>query len=944
MHREVSASGIRHVAKQAVRADRYVALREFIARFLSRFSLPFWRSSGVAYSVVLLSVIGSLFVANYTPSTIFSNYGTFFSTLEHLPLFVKLPLLSYLFAFGALFVGALGVMVFLEQFPPHQAKRLFATLGGIAYVVNPVTLATFREPSFAGLILTALFPWLILSWIMFLDGKSRPLGPRLMFLLGVNMLAFPAFPTVLQFLVYIAFLLLLGIGLFFTKYLYRIFWVSPWLLVLVLLVHTHWLAPQIAGSSESWRSLFDITPLSPLPVVWSALPQSGVGAIAVLIAASIAVLGFFRLRWLHIGFAVATAGFLAPFLPVNTLITTALQPYQGLLLVPLGFCFAYFFTYGGAALTWITGKLIFRNHGRSSEHRDDYRQPHGHDPFYGKTPYDLYEEMVQATHAGHGGKQFAELTFTTLQFTEHLVQHLLEQKHAHYMRTTRKKRLVPRLVVLALVLLLVVGSFGLFGGMILQKHKVSYTPELRSLVEHISALPSDTPATFVHASQPVNFRDRELKYALQSENPDRIAAVLDKYSIKCLVLDRDQLPARVQQAVNKVKGLQQEKSASGVTVYKVNIVSLPARLSLVTGLPNVGPVVEKTIHDVAFETYGDYLTSDASRYTAFYPFLDIEGSDIRMNAEETVFRQKLDQTLMKHLGEYELETGTEAAELIVTAEDGSTRTISYSLYSEIVADRLSLIMQTEPVREFSFNAKDAGRVVTNLTQQRGYLASVDSGGGASLNYVVDVSPRDQPTSYYSVQTRSGSLFIIPPISASADGYRFAISPAQYESLSIFYIPFDDIIRTRFASRELPRKPAVPRGVTYSYRLGRALIEVQPPPELAGPNQSVLVFPEPFDSNWRLLTLDDTLITSEFHAFLASWFPFQYGVQTGTHARLNGWANAWELHSLSPNRSLYLVYWPLYVTYAGWVLNALFLAIAGGAWLLGRKQAEKKKDS
>jgi len=148
------------------------------------------------------------------------------------------PNLRYLWTFLMLFIGPVGTYVFiyrifLRRHFDHQTNHFASFLGGLFYLLNLSTLQQFFTPFETFIAFYGFLPWLIYALVSYLE---HPKTTNLLLLFLVSFLATPAFVTETLFVVYGLCLIV-----FFIKHLRHIFLSS----LVIFIANAFWLLPNI---------------------------------------------------------------------------------------------------------------------------------------------------------------------------------------------------------------------------------------------------------------------------------------------------------------------------------------------------------------------------------------------------------------------------------------------------------------------------------------------------------------------------------------------------------------------------------------------------------------------------------------------------------------------------------------------------------------------------
>lgn len=822
-------------------------------------------------------------------------------------------------ACAALAIGALGMYRFVQHCLGQDGRGLYASLGGLAYLLNPATQIMFGTASLTSMWWYAAFPWLLFEYYRFLTDRDSSFTLRILPLIVVNILAFPAFTIPLYFVSYLAALLLLSFGLWFTPYVFRSVWITPGLLFIILLIQFHWLGPTSVQLIEAPTKLLDgVIRLEPA----SLASFSGFALVPLLIA----FLGLFRFRYCHIPVAALTLALSLFFVTNLPAIFAGIRPYQGLTLMPGAFGFSYFFAFGAFCLHDIVVFITKKVRKRSKSTHSTW------DLLHGKSPFDIYDELVHHTKKHHPNKQF-----TLLKFTEHFVHHIMTESSRHHDRASKQRTITVRSIGFGLFFLLLVANLGMFRGTLFPAaNKIPYTSDLVAVISYLQAIPATKRVQYVHTeiSDLASMGEIEIKAALQSEDPVRLKTSLEKYRVAYLLLDDKDLPNAIRRFIVQANILKKQLQSGSIQLYTTPFTDeSPELLSLVRNAPNIGPEATTVYHDSAYEQYGLYVTQDSQPYDAYYPFLSVADMKIDFAEDRTALEHQMNQNLMKRLDQYELETASEEAEVKMIKENGDTLVIPYSLYTELYGDRIQISMDTEKVRTIPGPKKTLAAsefTLATLEQRYGYMLTLDSGNNLKSQFLIDVTGKDNEYPYHSLSVTNKTPALIPSAYGRGVGYTFSVFPGSFRQMNLYYIPFEDIIKIRMVKPDTNVQKAIISSLPYKIRLQDSIIEIETSALPPDPETLAVMF-QPFDSNWLAYRIDEHKVTTILDRLATQWLPFRYGRLEEGHVKINNWANGWTLDTRSP-APIVLVYWPRYLTFIGWLINAGLIGIFLLTWI------------
>lgn len=865
------------------------------------------------YYIMLALVIVALFFTNYTANTVVSADKTAFAFLQNSALLTPFPALTFLIPLFSLFVGGLGMMILIEHIQLHEKKRLMAFIGAVGYILNPFTLAIIREPYTPSLWFIALLPWLLWTFFIVLCDSDQPPGRKLFLFSMANIAIAPALGDHVFFGVYFLFLLVVSLGLVFSKYFFRAVWRSPWLILLMILLQLPWLGPFLLEMYEA-PSMASFAPLrtAVLPNLYD------VNLFPFLI---IGFFGIFLLQRYYFIFLFLLAVIASLWSPLPQFVLQFLKPYSYYFFIPAAFVSGYFIAAGVSMVSIIATLYVQLVHKHRTKHHSMFHQVHG------KTPYDIYKEIQHLTHTAHGAKNF-----TPLMFTEHFLQHILSQAHQHLSKTTKQKTLVPRVVGYVSFVIIVLSCMSVFrGGLFGPDYLVTVSPQLSEVMGTLRSIKTNRIA-FLPATDPSSM---ELKTGIERENEKIVQTVIEKYVLSHVLIDSTHLLPTQLQFLSRQPNLSLQKQADNVFLFSVkNPVDHNNRFVLGENIPNVGPRSTGIGDDMAYRNHGLYITDEGQEYTAYYPFMGLADKRFNIGEKTTTLETQLGDDIMKALDRYELESGTESADITMVGDAGQVITIPATMYPELIGNRLVLTMNNQRVRYFSpkKNIDDTVYLETQALEQRyGYLLQVLNKKELSRQFKVEVYDRSRTYKYEDASVISDVPLVLKPSYDRGIGYVFGITPERFDNLTIYYLPYLDTVSTRFVkTSELTKRASLKDAPKYS-SLANGLYEIKLK-ENPKPKQT-LIFLEPYSSGWKLYQKDPQKVHNALEGLLARWLPFLYGKEYGTHVSVNNWANGWSLDAPVLENSLTVVDVPRYISYASWIVVGILVSIFGLFWFM-----------
>lgn len=205
-----------------------------------------------------------------------------------------------------------------------------------------------------------------------------------------------------------------------------------------------------------------------------------------------------------------------------------------------------------------------------------------------------------------------------------------------------------------------------------------------------------------------------------------------------------------------------------------------------------------------------------------------------------------------------------------------------------------------------------------LPQRYGYLVSVEHRWVRGRPVSFSVTNRETRRTFIETllpqqkNTFATSWFIIPPTDQYGLGYSVNFdnisignnaSVNDLKRVRIYPIPYDFLTQMRFI-----RKGGVP--VPEGDILKPASVSHPNPAwyevKLANPNKTnqTLILSQSYDTGWIAFTTTNL---------------FPYIKPVGNHVLINNWANGWTLNNTEADKTIYLLFWPQILEFAGFAL-------------------------
>ncbi|MCX7996645.1 MAG: hypothetical protein N2691_02685 [Patescibacteria group bacterium] len=588
-------------------------------------------------------------------------------------------LLRYLFHFGMVFLAALGMFKLLEMKTP----RTYAFTGSVFYILNIGTIQYMALPLESFSAFLAALPWLLYTYIRLIDIHTLPFTRRVFQFFLANILATPAFYIQTTFLVYGATLVLVTIGVLlvnspFIRNWLKIGAVGSLAAILVLVSNLFWLAPQIyflatdgnvvkeaksnslstddlfylnqeKGTVRDFALLegfyFDLNSPTRGPLFQEFKMYFTASPVAVLriVIVGICVVGIPFFRRYHpamIGIllmcAIALLSITPPFSNMNELIRrneTLNQIFRApftKFVVPYVLVASYFFTHGLLLISTLARR-------------------------FGK-----HHKLLLRFVGIHPGQP---------QLPTHRHDALNTRRHNFYPTKILPATMERTPAIFGLIAVLIISFPAFLGNYINKEMRVRIPDEYKAVMAYlkdqdpslrIGLLPEYTHwGWYLHRwgyngsgflwygiEQPIVSRtfdvwsDKsesyywEIKAAIDAEDPEHFARILEKYSISFLLLDKTLIPVsssikglqydRIEILLKRVPEIEQVIAGEQLQLYRFNARVRPNTfVTLYEGiLPNIGPPIKITNYDPAYHLYGTYKTDPENLYYAYFPYAD----------------------------------------------------------------------------------------------------------------------------------------------------------------------------------------------------------------------------------------------------------------------------------------------------------------------------------
>lgn len=687
-----------------------------------------------------------------------------------------------------LFIGGLGIMRFLSYIGYEGKKEVFAFIGAVFYILNFGTIQLFALPLEAFSIFFAFLPWQIWIFFEFVDVRQYkhienrlPRGKRFFLFLLINLIASPAYYIQTDFVVYMLILAAITTGLMLSRAFFPVMIRGIAAAVLIIALNSFWLMPQIyflQGSGNVVREAksntistddlfyqnqekgtfenvirfegfyYDlVTPKQGYIFnEWKQHFSQPVVALIRYLIIAIMCIGLLHVSRYHLPFiipllliAVALMPSTYPLSEINELLrsnSTLNQIFRApftKFIVPYVFIATCFFIHGVGTISQLCSWAV--NRWKKESHiKNSFIYALNH-----KSPYEIYNELIQHTILNHKTTQF-----TPLAFTENILHHILSATAETPAQYRPKREFIPRVIGFSVFIVILIYAMPAFRGHYINPEmRVTVPDEYSELMQYMKTVPTQKRIAllpdytywgwFFHRwgyngsgflwygiEQPVVSRTFdvwspnsesyfwEIKSAIEAEDSKRFEQVLEKYNISYLLLDYSLIPVsasikglqydRLERMLKESTLLKQEFKKGELALYSVKA-TYPVKvwISVADSVPNIGPEISITNDDNAYAKHGMYITDSTSKYNVYYPFLDLT-TQVRLpgkkwllsqNNDEFTLSAELEQSLMHQLEYYDLMSATESAELTVLA-NGAPYSFQSPIEIDFLRDRIEV--------------------------------------------------------------------------------------------------------------------------------------------------------------------------------------------------------------------------------------------------------------
>ncbi len=544
------------------------------------------------------------------------------------------PLIRYTFMFLMILAGGCGMYQLLEFLGFSGNKRTFAFAGSLFYIFNFYSIQIMSLPFEPFSVFFGMLPWEVLIFLKFFHSQSRK---NLFFLIIINILATPQSTLQQLFVVYILLLGALTLGEYVKSR--KISHIKSGVIALgiIVLVNSFWILPQVyfLHTSSAVIKQSKINQLSTNDVLYSNSDKGNISDLATFT-------GFY-----YELLDKQQQPLFAPWQNQRQLPGVVISFYILFLVVLLGLFSKQRYMISFSLIFLLTLIALLSN----------------------TFPFNLINIIIR-------GNDFINQIFRS-PFTKFGVAYAFVTSYlfccglsfiANHLRT-----LIPKTNIIVSTFFLGILFFQCYpafqGNYIASEMKVKIPDQYfqaMSYFEHIdknqriALLPDYTFwGWFYHSwgydgsgflwygiEQPIISRTFDVwstksesyyweeKTALEAEDAAQFQNLLEKYGIDYLFYDKSLLPVvastkaiqydSLDHLLSHAQFLTLEKKWGSISLYKVHHKKTVQNFVwAATNIPNIGPSVTLTNNDIAYKTYGDYISNSNALFNNYFPFLDL---------------------------------------------------------------------------------------------------------------------------------------------------------------------------------------------------------------------------------------------------------------------------------------------------------------------------------
>lgn len=460
----------------------------------------------------------------------------------------------------------------------------------------------------------------------------------------------------------------------------------------------------------------------------------------------------------------------------------------------------------------------------------------------------------------------------------------------------------------------------------------------------------------------------ELRYALNTEDIDKINAVLSKYKIDYIILDKTFRPIGTSTKALKYDFLENYLFSSSrvknvfntenLQVFEVEkYVPQSNFLTVAENLPNIGPKLVISENDVIFQKQNNYRTKPNYLYSQYYPFINLtsQNSNIENNIElketENIFTISKVPHNQISLDDFVLQSKEPTVTMplyfeeqgeVIDIEINTTFLFENNKIEATFPKVLMTDIDLSNLRAFNCNGNTGSSIssfsdnklvisskargigcltfeIPEVSQKFSYILKIESENrkGRNLFYYVTNNTSDE-TYIENYLENNTEYIIIPPQQDDGVGYTISLLNNSYESLQsintikeikLYFFPYETLKNLILESKK-PSKFSSKYIAEYQVKKNTYYkYEVDINSLLS--NGSIILW-QSFHQGWSAYVIDKS-----WHQQM---FPFIFYKEKLNHYSLNNWANGWDMpEDISENSQVVILFWPQYLQYFGYFL-------------------------
>lgn len=483
----------------------------------------------------------------------------------------------------------------------------------------------------------------------------------------------------------------------------------------------------------------------------------------------------------------------------------------------------------------------------------------------------------------------------------------------------------------------------------------------------------------------------EMQNALQKEDKDIFNKIIEKYGIDYILIDNSLQPITgnaksiqkkdLNDFLSKDSKVYQIKKINFLTVYKVNHDKDTRDFIWTTNnkLLNIGPKIQITNEDTAYLTNGDYMTDSNLPYDKYYPFLDLTTQTWATQANWSLFELNSGWKIIRDLPfdtkTYKLSENSQSVPVDLYL---NSQAVKFILPLSAQSLEKELAVQFPKIQIKSFNLTDTeikpcinsdakieykkeadsltistknnisgcfSYTESNLDEKYGYIVRVESHNviGKPLNFHI-LSTTDNQFNTEDLLKNDLQYYILGSKANHGIGYNFGFQNNAYtnipssnklSSLSLYLMPYDNLKQLVFNNAHLPQTNTLSSMAKFEVEKKNYFTYSV---SIENNTNSYLVLNQSYNPGWKAYQAQSSKL--KVQSWLNITFPFLFGKELKEHVLVNNWANGWVIPDSSlilNNSSLVIIFWPQYLEYLGFAI-----LIGTFAWLILARRRFKQQ--